>query len=98
MLTNRQIIKRIFPELFTNYVVRPIDHYGQSLFASLRALAPVDRPNPTIVLLTPGVYNSAYFKHTFLARQLHPVGRRARSADAQQRGLHADDGRSAAGR
>jgi uncharacterized circularly permuted ATP-grasp superfamily protein len=70
MLTNRQIIKRIFPELFTNYVVRPIDHYGQSLFASLRALAPVDRPNPTIVLLTPGVYNSAYFEHTFLARQL----------------------------
>jgi uncharacterized circularly permuted ATP-grasp superfamily protein len=70
MLTNRQIIKRIFPELFTNYVVRPIDHYGQSLLASLRSLAPVDRPNPTIVLLTPGVYNSAYFEHTFLARQL----------------------------
>src|SRR5262245_27228139 len=48
MLTNRQIIKRVFPELFTNYAVRPIDHYGQSLLATLRSLAPNDRPNPTI--------------------------------------------------
>ncbi len=70
MLTNRQIIKRVFPELFTNYAVRPIDHYGLALLATLRSLAPDDRPNPTIVLLTPGVYNSAYFEHTFLARQM----------------------------
>src|SRR6266567_2624976 len=70
MLTNRQIIKRVFPELFTNYAVRPIDHYGQALLATLRSLAPGDRSNPTIVLLTPGVYNSAYFEHTFLARQM----------------------------
>ena len=70
MLTNRRIIKRVFPELFTEYAVRPIDHYGQALLATLRSLAPDDRPNPTIVLLTPGVFNSAYFEHTFLARQM----------------------------
>jgi len=70
MLTNRQVIKRVFPELFTNYAVRPIDHYGQELLATLRSQAPEDRSNPTIVLLTPGVFNSAYFEHTFLARQM----------------------------
>ena len=70
MLTNRQIIKRVFPELFTNYAVRPIDHYGLALLSTLRSLAPNDRANPTIVLLTPGVFNSAYFEHTFLARQM----------------------------
>ena len=70
MLTNRQIIKRVFPELFTNYAVRPIDHYGQALLTTLRSLSTADRPDPTIVLLTPGVYNSAYFEHTFLARQM----------------------------
>jgi uncharacterized circularly permuted ATP-grasp superfamily protein len=70
MLTNRQVIKRIFPLLFGSYDVRPIDHYGQALLATLRALSPPHRPNPNIVLLTPGVYNSAYFEHTFLARQM----------------------------
>src|SRR5581483_776502 len=62
--------KRVFPELFTNYAVRPIDHYGHALLSTLRSLAPSDRSEPTIVLLTPGVYNSAYFEHTFLARQM----------------------------
>jgi uncharacterized circularly permuted ATP-grasp superfamily protein len=70
MLTNRQIIKRVFPELFTNYAVRPIDHYGLALLATLRSLAPSGRSDPTIVLLSPGVFNSAYFEHTFLARQM----------------------------
>jgi uncharacterized circularly permuted ATP-grasp superfamily protein len=68
MLANRQVTKRVFPLLFSRYNVRPIDHYGQALLATLHALAP--RPDPTIVLLTPGVYNSAYFEHTFLARQM----------------------------
>ncbi len=69
MLANRQVMKRVFPGLFSRYRVRPIDHYGQQLLGTLRALAP--RPNdPTIVVLTPGVYNSAYFEHTFLARQM----------------------------
>ncbi|MEW6129635.1 MAG: circularly permuted type 2 ATP-grasp protein [Acidobacteriota bacterium] len=68
MLANRQVMKHVFPRLFGNYGVRPIDHYGQALLATLRALAPAHRPDPTIVLLTPGVFNSAYFEHTFLAR------------------------------
>lgn len=70
MISNRQIIKRVFPRLFHNYGVRSIDHYGQALLATLRALAPRSNPDPTIVLLTPGVFNSAYFEHTFLARQM----------------------------
>src|SRR5215210_2143101 len=70
MLANRMVMKRVFPRLFGNYGVRPIDDYGQALLATLRALAPPDRPDPTIVLLTPGVYNSAYFEHAFLARQM----------------------------
>ena len=56
MLANRQVMKRVFPLLFSNYGVRPLDHYGQALLATLRALAPGRRPDPTIVLLTPGVY------------------------------------------
>jgi uncharacterized circularly permuted ATP-grasp superfamily protein len=70
MLANRMVMKRVFPRLFGNYGVRPVDGYGQALLATLRALAPAERPDPTIVLLTPGVYNSAYFEHAFLARQM----------------------------
>src|SRR5438128_3182078 len=70
MLANRQVTKRVFPELFGSYGVRPIDSYPQALLNTLRALAPAHHPNPTIVLLTPGVYNSAYFEHAFLARQM----------------------------
>jgi uncharacterized circularly permuted ATP-grasp superfamily protein len=70
MLANRMVMKRIFPRMFGNYGVRPIDHYGTALLQTLRALAPARRPDPTIVLLTPGVYNSAYYEHAFLARQM----------------------------
>ena len=70
MLANRSVMRHIFPSMFRNHGVRPIDHYGQSLLSTLRALAPLDRPDPTIVVLTPGVYNSAYYEHTFLARQM----------------------------
>ncbi len=70
MLTNRQVMKHVFPLLFGSYGVLPIDHYGQALLGTLLALAPVNSHDPTIVLLTPGVYNSAYFEHTFLARQM----------------------------
>jgi uncharacterized circularly permuted ATP-grasp superfamily protein len=70
MLTNRRIMKRTLPSLFRDYGVRPIDHYPQALLATLRSLAPEGRPEPTIVVLTPGVYNSAYFEHTWLARQM----------------------------
>ena len=69
MLVNRQMSKRVFPQLFEQYNVRPIEQYGQVLLATLRALAPHTN-EPTIVLLTPGSYNSAYFEHTYLARQM----------------------------
>ena len=70
MLTSRQVMKRIFPDMFRKCGVRSIDHYAQALLSTLRALSPDDRPDPNIVLLTPGVYNSAYFEHAFLARQM----------------------------
>lgn len=70
MLGNRKVMKRVFSRLFAQYRVRPINQYGQELLMKLRALAPHGRPDPTIVLLTPGVFNSAYFEHTFLAREM----------------------------
>jgi uncharacterized circularly permuted ATP-grasp superfamily protein len=70
MLANRSVMKQIFPRLFGASGVRPVDHYGQALLATLRALAPRTRSDPAIVLLTPGVYNSAYYEHAFLARQM----------------------------
>jgi uncharacterized circularly permuted ATP-grasp superfamily protein len=70
MLANRQITKRVFPQLFQDHEIQPIDHYGSALLTTLRSLAPTQQADPTIVLLTPGVYNSAYFEHAFLARQM----------------------------
>jgi uncharacterized circularly permuted ATP-grasp superfamily protein len=73
MLANRKVLKRVFPSLFSDYGVRPIDHYSQSLLSTLRALVPINylgRHEPTTVLLTPGIFNSAYFEHTFLAQQM----------------------------
>ena len=70
MLTNRRVMKRIFPQLFRNYNVRAIEHYTQVLLSTLRSLAPEGRPEPNIVLLSPGVFNSAYFEHAYLARQM----------------------------
>jgi uncharacterized circularly permuted ATP-grasp superfamily protein len=70
MLTNRRVMKRIFPELFRSYNVRPIEQYTQLLLGTLRSLAPEGRPEPNIVLLSPGVFNSAYFEHAYLARQM----------------------------
>lgn len=70
MLANRQVMKRVFPKMFARYGVRPIDKYGQALLSTLRSLAPRTGDEPNIVLLTPGVFNSAYFEHTFLARQM----------------------------
>ncbi len=70
MLVNRQVMKRVFPRQFRNYGVQSIMQYGQALLGTLQSLAPDHVDDPTIVLLTPGVYNSAYFEHTFLARQM----------------------------
>jgi uncharacterized circularly permuted ATP-grasp superfamily protein len=70
MLENRQALKRSFPRLFEKYGVAPIDHYPQELLGTLRAVAPRAAADPAVVLLTPGIYNSAYFEHSFLARQM----------------------------
>jgi uncharacterized circularly permuted ATP-grasp superfamily protein len=70
MLANRAVMRRVFPGLFERYNVSPIAHYGQALLATLRALAPPNRPDPTFVVLTPGIANSAYFEHAFLAREM----------------------------
>ncbi|MFT3811663.1 MAG: circularly permuted type 2 ATP-grasp protein [Micropepsaceae bacterium] len=70
MLANREVVRRAFPALFRASRVRPIEHYPQMLLETLRSLAPPHRENPRIVLLTPGVFNSAYYEHTFLARQM----------------------------
>ncbi len=68
MLANRQVMKRVFPRLIADYGVRPIDHYGRALLGVLESLAPPQHHHPTMALLTPGVYNSAYYEHMFLAR------------------------------
>ena len=71
VLQNRTILTRVLPALFRDLPVRPVDHYVTQLLHNLGALAPPGRESqPTIVLLTPGVYNSAYFEHSFLAQQL----------------------------
>jgi uncharacterized circularly permuted ATP-grasp superfamily protein len=75
VIENRRIMARVFPELFASHRVRPVDDYPSRLLAALRAAAP-RRPGergggePTVVVLTPGVHNSAYFEHSFLARQM----------------------------
>jgi uncharacterized circularly permuted ATP-grasp superfamily protein len=70
MLANREVTKRVLPGLFDKHHVKPIAHYGQALLATLRALAPPSAGDPTFVVLTPGVGNSAYFEHAFLAREM----------------------------
>jgi uncharacterized circularly permuted ATP-grasp superfamily protein len=69
MLANRDVVRRAFPGVFRSVGVRPIEHYPQELLATLRALAPFQE-DVSIAVLTPGVFNSAYFEHAFLARQM----------------------------
>jgi len=70
MLENRTVTKRVFPELFEHQHVQPIDGYTSRLYDLLLSLAPDSVMAPTIVLLTPGVFNSAYFEHCYLAQQM----------------------------
>ncbi|MBY0480065.1 MAG: circularly permuted type 2 ATP-grasp protein [Chitinophagaceae bacterium] len=70
MMENREVTKRIFPNLLAESNVRMINNYPLILHDNLTSLAPRQIENPTVVLLTPGIYNSAYFEHTFLARQM----------------------------
>jgi len=70
VLENRRAMKRTFPEIFESVGVRPVDSYPAELLKVLRYSAPGSVADPTVVLLTPGAYNSAYFEHTYLARQM----------------------------
>jgi uncharacterized circularly permuted ATP-grasp superfamily protein len=70
MLEDRKMMMRLFPELFARHKVAPVQHYPDMLLEKLRAVAPKGVGDPTVVVLTPGAYNSAYFEHTFLAQQM----------------------------
>jgi uncharacterized circularly permuted ATP-grasp superfamily protein len=70
MLENRKMMMRLFPDLFVHNRVEPVAHYPDLLLETLRAVAPPAVNEPTVVLLTPGMYNSAYFEHAFLAQQM----------------------------
>lgn len=70
MLEDRKMMMRLFPELFASNKIAPVEHYPDLLLETLRASAPNGVSDPTVVLLTPGAYNSAYFEHTFLAQQM----------------------------
>jgi len=70
MLENRKMMMRLFPGLFAEHRVAPVAHYPDLLLDTLRAVAPPGVSDPTVVVLTPGMYNSAYFEHAFLAQQM----------------------------
>jgi uncharacterized circularly permuted ATP-grasp superfamily protein len=70
MLENRKMMMRLFPELFNLHRVAPVAHYPDLLLDTLRSVAPAAVNEPTVVVLTPGMYNSAYFEHAFLAQQM----------------------------
>lgn len=70
LLENRQAMKRAFPNFFPKAGVRPVENYSEELLNTLRYISPIEKENPVCVLLTPGHFNSAYFEHCFLARQM----------------------------
>jgi uncharacterized circularly permuted ATP-grasp superfamily protein len=70
MLENRKMMMRLFPELFASHRVAPVAHYPDLLLDTLRSVAPRGMADPTVVVMTPGMYNSAYFEHAFLAQQM----------------------------
>jgi uncharacterized circularly permuted ATP-grasp superfamily protein len=70
MLEDRKMMMRLFPELFAEHRVAPVAHYPDLLLDTLRAMAPANVNEPTAVVLTPGMHNSAYFEHAFLAQQM----------------------------
>ncbi len=70
MLENRLVTKRVFPELFEDYAILPVDEYPSQLFDTLAAASPRPADFPEVVVLTPGIYNSAYFEHSYLAQQM----------------------------
>ncbi|MEO6470595.1 MAG: circularly permuted type 2 ATP-grasp protein, partial [Aeromicrobium sp.] len=70
VMTNRRALSAALPELFTDQRIRPVANYSRALLSALRASGPPGVSDPTVVVLTPGVYNSAYFEHALLARTM----------------------------
>ena len=70
VLENRRVMKSTFPEIFQDMMVKPVDDYPSQLLETLLNLAPPQIPDPMVVVLTPGIYNSAYYEHSFLAQQM----------------------------
>ena len=70
MLENRLVTKQVFPELFERYAPLPIDNYAAQLYTTLAELSPRHTSRPEVVVLTPGIYNSAYFEHAYLAQEM----------------------------
>ncbi|MEB3309226.1 MAG: circularly permuted type 2 ATP-grasp protein [Snowella sp.] len=70
VLENRRVMKSTFPEIFQTMAIQPVDDYPSHLLETLLNLAPPQLPNPRVVVLSPGIYNSAYFEHSFLAQQM----------------------------
>jgi uncharacterized circularly permuted ATP-grasp superfamily protein len=70
VLENRRVMKSTFPDIFQTIAIKPVDDYPSHLLETLLNLAPPHLPDPTVVVLTPGIYNSAYFEHSFLAQQM----------------------------
>ena len=70
MLENREVMMRLFPDLFGEHKIEPVDRYPEDLLMTLRSVSPYTREEPTVAVLTPGRYNSAYFEHAFLADEM----------------------------
>ncbi|MFC3110253.1 circularly permuted type 2 ATP-grasp protein [Undibacterium arcticum] len=70
MLEDRKMMMRLFPEVFARHKIAPVEHYPDLLLDNLRSVAPLGASDPTVVVMTPGMYNSAYFEHAFLAQQM----------------------------
>lgn len=95
MIENRELTKRILPQLFENHSVLPVDDYPSQLYKTLCSIAPTDRKRPTIVVLTPGIFNSAYFEHAYLAQGMGVElveGRDLQVRDNNQVYMHTIDG------
>ncbi len=73
MLENRQLMKQLFPELFKASDIQPVDDYPTQLYDTLAALSPHETDRPVVVVLTPGIYNSAYFEHSYLAQKMGAI-------------------------
>lgn len=70
VLGNREVVKRAFPQFFKNYAVETVENYPELLLETLNYIAPQQRPGAAVVVLTPGIYNSAYFEHSYLAQRM----------------------------